>query len=115
MESIMLNNNQRSFVLESDMTDELTINQIILYDDSSFLSHSQSLSLKVFKDGVEALNKHISTYPLKDESGTIALINEKFTNYKELQIEIYEDNPLLNEEINFNLELEFSVNKPVSI
>jgi hypothetical protein len=114
MESIMLNNNHRNFFIGSDDgSDELTINRILLYDDSSFLSHSQNLFLKVFKDGVEILNKHISSYPLKD-AGTVAEIKEKFSGYKELLIEIYDDN-ILGDEAIFNLELEYSANKPVSL
>jgi hypothetical protein len=114
MESIMLNNNHRNFVIGSeDGTDEFIINRIILYDDSSFLSHSQNLILKVFKDGVEVLNKHISSYSL-NEAGTVAEIKEKFNRYKDLLIEIYDDN-LLGDKLTFNLELEYTANKPVSL
>lgn len=116
MESIMLNNNHRIFsYVSATGNDEFTINSIILYDESSFLSHSQSLMLKVFKDGVLVLDKHISDYPIKDEAGTTAEIKEKFKSFKELAIEIYDDNFVLNDELMFNLELEYMAKKPVSI
>jgi hypothetical protein len=116
MESIMLNHNHRSFAIGSENPkDEFTINRILLYDDSSFLSHSQSLMLKVFKDGVEVLNKHISDYPLKDEAGSVAEINEKFTGYKELLVEVYDDNFLVSDDTMYNVELEYTANKPVFI
>jgi hypothetical protein len=115
MESIMFNNNHRSYVLTGgESNDEFVINKAILYDDSSFLTHSQNLILKVFKDGVEVLNKHISSYPLKDETGTVAEINEKFSGYKELLVEVYDD-ALLSDEISFNVELAYTANKPVSL
>jgi hypothetical protein len=115
MESLMFNNNHRSYVVTGGTeNDEFIINKIILYDDSSFLSHSQNLILKVFKDGAAVLNKHISSYPLKDEAGTVAEINEKFQGYKELLIEVYDD-ALLSDEISFNLELAYTASKPVSL
>lgn len=114
MESMMFNNNHRNFVVGSENgIKELTIAKAILYDDSSFLTHSSALTLKVFKDGIEVLNRHLSSYPLTDTNGAVAEINEKFTDFRELLIEVYDDNPLLSDELNFNLELEYFANKPV--
>lgn len=104
---MMFNNNIHNLAAKGGDGSELTIAKAILYDDNSFLTRSSSLVLKVFKDGVEVLNKPISSYPLSDASGSVAEINEKFSGYNELLIEVYDDNPLISEEPNFNLELEY--------
>ena len=65
MNSIILNNNQRSFAVKNDgVKKQLRISAIRLFDDSSFLTHSQSLRLKVYDDK-NTYSKRISEFPMK--------------------------------------------------
>ena len=108
----MFSNNSHNLSAKGYEGSEFIIAKPILYGDSSFLTHSNSLVLKVFVDGVQALKRPISSYPLSDADGSVAEINEKFSGYKELLIEVYDDNPLVSEEPNFNLELEYYEKSP---
>lgn len=105
----LLNNNERSFSIDGNMGKrELLISEIACAQDFSFYSYGQSLALKVHKDN-EVFSKLISKYPMKDKDGTVAEINERFTDFNEVIVEVFADNPLLSVDLNFNVTVNYEI------
>jgi len=109
MDQKLINNNDRFMEVDGrNGTRVFKLMRIVSMDDLSFLTTGQSLALKVNVDD-QAEMKHLSTYPLGDDEGKIAVINQTFAHFNFLQLEIIADNELLSADQNFNLALDYDL------
>lgn len=112
MERNILNNNQPSFTIKGgNGTRKVTLKSIESADDASFLTYDQSLVLKVSKDGEHVIKDFISHFPINDPDAKIAELNQSFSDFNELIIAIHAENELLSADINFNIILNYEIEK----